>query len=88
MQIDLGDAALAAGQRAVLDMEYTGAFSPDTGIYRSAAFQGGEAGAPLGVLLVTQFEAFGARHAFPSIDEPQAKVLLRPAGTVGCPVVV
>ena len=63
----------------MLRFTYTGTFSPDRGLYRSAPFTAYDASVSPqeSVLIVTQLERQGARHVLPSVDEPLVKVWLQ-----------
>jgi aminopeptidase N len=71
---DLSDTPLPGGTNVTLHATYNAHFSPNIGLYRSAPFT--YYGQYSSVLVVTQLEQSGARHMFPSYDQPSHKVIL------------
>lgn len=78
MAISLGTPdSLPDDGNLLLEFEYTGSFSPNSGLYRSSPYVLPEASMEpdhQSVLIVTQLEKLGARHVLPCVDEPAAKV--------------
>ena len=71
VSIGLVDRSLGPGT-AEVTLTYTGKFNPNRGIYRSEKRTDNQGNTKL--MIASQFETRGARHAFPCIDEPAQKV--------------
>ncbi|KAK9823867.1 hypothetical protein WJX72_006025 [[Myrmecia] bisecta] len=74
--ISFGNTSLAAGHNITLGLQYQASLGVMDGLYRSDpyAYDNPNGGEELSsVMLVTQFEEFGARKAFPCFDEPRYK---------------